>query len=204
MVQVARQALADDLCLLADVKDYVFRGGGNQTNLDDNLIQRLISAASQWMREETSREFAAMGYNEIRSGAGGRQTVMFVKNPPIQSVTSVYVDGNNIAPKPAGQTNYTQPGFSFTDDHVTLWGAIFTDGVDNVEIDYTGGYNSVPYDLEQACIEAVAWAYREIDRLGQKSKILAGETVTFDMSAMSDRAQRTLQRYQRVTPGVGT
>jgi len=200
----ARQELANDLCQLSDVKDYVFRGAGNQTKEDDNLLQRLISAASDWIRLETSRNFEVANYTEIRSGAGGRQLVMFVKNRPIISVAHVYVDGQEIPAKPTGANNFNVNGYSFSDSYISLTGYLFTDGIDNVEIHYQAGFNSVPNDLEQTCVEAVAWAYREIDRLGQKSKILAGETVAFDMGALSERGKRALERYQRVTPGMGT
>jgi hypothetical protein len=200
----ARQELTNDLCQLSDAKDYVFRGAGNQTLEDDNLLQRLISAASDWIRLETSRNFEAANYTEIRSGAGGRQLVLFVKNRPIISVSHLYIDGQEIPAKPTGANNFNTNGFSFSDSYISLTGYLFTDGIDNVEIHYQAGFNSVPNDLEQTCVEAVAWAYKEIDRLGQKSKILAGETVAFDMGALSERGKRALERYQRVTPGIGT
>jgi hypothetical protein len=200
----ARQALADDLCRLQDVKDYIFRGGGNQTQTDDNLLQRLISAASDWIRLETSRRFEANNYTETRSGAGGRQMVLFLKNRPIITVSKLYIDGIEIPARPIGANNFNTDGYSFSENYISLRGHIFTDGIDNIEVQYQAGFNEVPRDLEQTCIEAVSWAYREIDRLGQTSKVLAGEQINFDMGALSERGQRCLERYQRVTPGMGT
>lgn len=194
-----RQAQGNDLCALQDVKDYVFRGGGNQTQTDDNLLQRLISAASQWIRKETAREFMAANVTETRSGTGGR--IMFVRQPPIISVSSVYVNGNSIPAKSSNVADYLNSnGYSFSDDYISLFSYVFDRGLDNVVISYQGGFNSVPYDLEQACIEATSWAYRELDRLGHKSKSLAGETVVFETAALSERAQRALERYRKVIP----
>ncbi len=198
MNETVYNANSNDLCALKDVKDFVFRGGGNQTSTDDNFLQRLITMASGYICGETSRNYAANNYTEIRSGTGGR--IMFVKNPPIISVTSVHVNGNAIDAKSTDVTQYlTSNGYAFAEKYVSLYGNNFERGLDNVQIVYRGGYNSVPVDLQSACIELVGWAYREIDRLGQISKVLAGEQVNFNLNAMSKRAQQTVNRYRRLT-----
>ena len=198
---MARQSQTSDLCLLQDVKDYLFRGGGNQTNYDDSLLQRIISGASEWIRQETSRDFEAGNMTEVRSGTGGR--IMFVKRPPIISVSSVYVNGNSISVKSSNVANYlNSEGYSFTGDHISLFGFIFTRGLDNVQLTYMGGYNSVPYDIEQACIETVGITYRELDHLGFKSKTLSGETITFSEASLTERSKATIGRYKSPIPKI--
>ena len=198
---MVRQSQSNDLCVLQDVKDYLFRGGGNQTNADDNLLQRIISGASEWIRQETSTEFTAGNVTEIRSGTGGR--VMFVKRPPINSVTSVHIDGQSISAKSSNVADFiNSSGYSFqaNGSYISLSGNIFSRGIDNVQLIYNGGYNSIPFDLEQACIEMIGFTYRELDRLGMISKTLAGETITFSVEALSKRSWEVLQHYKSPIP----
>lgn len=193
------QSGANDFCALADVKTYVFRGGGNATLTDDDLIQRMITALSQSIEKDLSRGIKAANYTEVRSGTGTQ--IMFVKNPPIISVTSLYINGLLIPPKSTDVTQYMNGiGYGISEKYVSLFGYSFNRGLDNIQITYRGGYNSVPSDLEQSCIEAVALAYKELDRIGYVSKSLAGETVTFSIQAMSHRAKEIVDRYKRVIP----
>ena len=198
---MARQSQTSDLCQLQDVKDYLFRGGRNQTIVDDNLLQRIISGASEWIRQETSTEFTAGNMKEIRSGTGGR--IMFVKRPPINSVTSVHIDGQSISAKSSNVADFLKNnGYSFqaNGSYISLSGNNFARGIDNVQLIYNGGYGEIPFDLEQACIELVGLTYRDIDHLGHISKTLAGETITFDKSALSARSKATLGRYKSPVP----
>lgn len=197
---MVRQSQTNDLCELQDVKDYLFRGGGNQTATDDNLLQRLITAASEWIRQETSRNFTAGNYTEIRSGAGGR--ILFFRNPPANSVSSLYVDGNSIPARNANVTAYGENGYIFDENKILLTGYTFNRGVMNVQMTYGMSNNTTFPDLEEVCVEMTALTYREIDRLGHVSKVLAGETVTFDLKALSHRSKETLEHYKSPIPKI--
>lgn len=59
-------------------------------------------------------------------------------------------------------------------------------------------YSYVPSDLAQACREIVAERYSYKDRVGQTSKVLGQETVSFSLKDMPDWAATTLQPYKRV------
>ena len=127
--------------------------------------------------------------------------MIFVKRPPVISITSIYVDGSSIPAKSSNVADYLNSnGYSFADSYISLFGYSFTRGLDNIRLVYQGGYNSVPPDIEQTCIELVGWTYREIDHLGHSSKVLAGETVNFDTSALSKRSKATLGRYKSPIP----
>jgi hypothetical protein len=197
---MSSQKQTDDLCSLDDVKSYVFRGGGDMTKQDDDLLQRLITAVSEFLRKEASTVFDVQTHTEIRSGAGGRQRMMHFKFRPCTSVSSLYIDGVLIPARSTSPTAYGSSGYTFTEDHITLSGYTFTHGKDNVQMAYEAGYDSVPKDLQQASIVTVGRRYREIERLGQKSKILQGESVTFDLDDLDDFSQRTIDRYKRVIP----
>lgn len=63
-------------------------------------------------------------------------------------------------------------------------------------INITYGY--LPSDITQACIELVSLRYRERKRIGEKSKTVAGESVTFDSSDMPASVKLYLTQHKKV------
>lgn len=61
-------------------------------------------------------------------------------------------------------------------------------------------YSYIPSVLEQACIETVAERYRYRDRIGQASKNISGEVVSFSLKDMQDYVKSALQPYRRLVP----
>ena len=71
------------------------------------------------------------------------------------------------------------PGYIFTDIMLVLIGYGFNRGMANVMVSYTAGFATVPLEIEQACIELIAFRYREAQRVGMSSKGMLGETTSF-------------------------
>jgi hypothetical protein len=60
-------------------------------------------------------------------------------------------------------------------------------------------YSFTPPDIEQACIELVILRLNESGRIGEQSKVLAGENVTyFTRAALTDSIMECLSNYRRV------
>lgn len=55
---------------------------------------------------------------------------------------------------------------------------LFPRGTANIDVRYLGG-RDVPEAVRDACVQLVALRFAERDRIGFKSKSLAGETVAF-------------------------
>lgn len=159
---------------------------------DDVLLARLITAASGYIGTWLGRTLGIASYTEIRDGTGGQR--LGFRHTPAQAVQSVIVDGMAISPS-AGAP---QPGYLFDDRVMTLIGHRFTRGESNVVLAYTAGFTATPAELEQACIELVGLRYRERDHIGQSSKGLGGETVSFSEKDMSDDIKTILTAYRRV------
>ncbi|HYM30436.1 MAG TPA: hypothetical protein VEU47_04005 [Candidatus Cybelea sp.] len=181
-----------DLTTLANVKAW-FSPPLTATT-DDALLTRLVTAASQFIQTWLGRTIAETAYVETRNGAGG--TRLFLRNRPVVSVASLAVDGVAIAPS----SGPGQPGYLFDDSAVYLTGYAFTRGAQNVAVAYTAGYAATPPELEQACIALVALRYKERDRIGQVSKNLAGEVVSFAQKDMPADVQTLLDQYRSVVP----
>ena len=181
-----------DLTTLANVKAYL--SPPLTTTNDDALLTRLVTAASQFIQAWLGRTIAETAYNETRNGLGA--TRLFLRNRPVTNVTSVAVDGVAIAPA----SGPGQPGYLFDDNSVYLTGTAFTRGQQNVAVAYTAGYAAMPPELEQACIALVALRYKERDRIGQASKNLAGEVVSFAQKDMPADVLTVLDQYRAVVP----
>jgi hypothetical protein len=61
-------------------------------------------------------------------------------------------------------------------------------------------YSYTPFEIEQAVISLIGLRYRERDRIGQVSKTLAGEVVTFSTKDMTDDIKTLLSNYRKVVP----
>lgn len=184
---------AGDLTTLANVKAYL--SPPLATTADDALLSRLITAASGFIQNWLNRTIASATYTDTRNGTGG--TRLFLRNRPVTAVASVTVDGVAI---PLGGPQPTTGGYLFDDSSVYLIGYSFTKGAQNVVVQYTAGYATVPFEIEQACIAFVVLRYKERDRIGQVSKNLGGEVVSFQQKDMPPDVATLLDQYRNVVP----
>ena len=159
----------------------------------DELIETLlIPAASDHIRMELSWNVLTSSYSETRNGTGGR--ALFLSYGPVTAVSLVKINGTTILP----QADPLREGYRFDNQMIILNNSRFYPGFGNVQVDYTAGYATVPQDIRLACNELVLWKLRELERLGQVSKSIAGEVITFSTAAMSSGVKRTLQVYKKV------
>jgi len=181
-----------NLTSVENVKEYL--GIADATDADDILFNRLIRAASDFIRTYIGRDITDEDYNERLNGNGSDRMVM--RNYPIISVRTLAIDGVSI---PAAK-NFRESGYLFDADTIYLVGYRFTRGVQNVVISYSAGYEEVPFGIEQACIDLVSLKYRERERVGVQSKTLATEQVTYKIWDLTESAKNMLNGYQRRTP----
>ena len=186
-------AAPDDLCTVNELAAWL----PNYNHNDDVNLQNLITYGSLQILTYLNRSHllaSAIGaLNEVYDGNDSDRLLPHYF--PIISVTSVIVDGVSIAPS-------TQPsvaGFLWDSRRVLLRAYTFTRGVQNVQIAYSAGYSSVPLDLKQAGIEALALAYRQRTHIGEKSNSMGGQvTLGFDMSDVPERSLAVFSQYRRI------
>jgi hypothetical protein len=189
-----------DLTCLTDVTAWLQTGQNPFPAVDDALLMRLISAASQFIQTWLQRQIAVSDWIEVRDGNGGQRLAF--ANFPASAVISLSIDGLAIPPAPAG--GRFGAGYVFSPTELALRGYVFTRCAQNVIVTYTAGYTNVPPDIAQACIELVCQRYRERSRIGEVSKaLMSGETVTFSQKDMSDDVKTLLAQYQVVAPVSG-
>jgi len=179
-----------DLTTLASLKQYL----GITDSSSDTVLAKLITAASVAVDYEVGYSIGSSTYTDVLDGNGA--DIIHPPMRPITSVASVAVDGMDYQ-------LVESRGVGFCFDYRAVWlvgGGRFSLGRRNVEITYTAGYTDIPADIEQAVNEMIGLRYRERDWIGFVSKSLAGETVTFNTSALPKSTQAVLRQYVRVTP----
>jgi hypothetical protein len=184
-----------DLTTLANAKQWM----NVSTTTDDALITRLVSAASQFVQKYIHRQIAVAPYTDVRNG--NDQWEMVLANWPIVSVTSVTVNGNVIAAAPAMVPGGVPTvGYLNDEETVYLYGSRFYRGVQNVQIVYEAGYAETPIEIEQAVIELIALKYTGRQHMGQNSKSIQGEVISYFTGDMPRETQTMLNQYKKVMP----
>lgn len=176
-----------DLTTLTNVKSFLNIDSTNSNN--DAELSRLITSYSSLIRSWVNRDLTTASYVDYCNGTGSNM-IMF-PNYPVTAVSSVTIDN----------TVVTSTDYMFDETRLILKnGRTFTYGRNNVVLSYTAGFATVPYEIEQICIEMVSKTFKKRDRIGLSSKGLAGETTSYDLQDMRDETRSLLASYIKVIP----
>lgn len=181
-------AAESDLCLLSDVR--VWLEMADNVTKYDGALQRLITACSGMMLRYMERLIAQADYRHNMDGPGSDMLVL--PNYPIARVSSIAVDGVAV---PTSNISHDSKRTIYLDGAYR-----FARGRNNIALRYTAGYDTVPVDLAQACIDTVALRWRERDRIGQSSKGMAGETTTFSLADFPRQVITLMDTYKNRVP----
>ena len=180
----------DDFCGAGDVKDYL----GVTNSTDDPLFARLAAAATAWIRSYLTRDVSLNSYVEQVDGTGARS--ISLKNYPILGVASVTTGQPGMALQTLTQgTDYIYSGrqIKFVTD-------LPPRGPGTIVVSYTAGYEAVPWDIQQAAITIAALYYKRKSRLGEVSKIVGGETISFSQKDVPDDVKTSLDQWKSMVP----
>lgn len=165
------------------VKDYLRIAPEDTSN--DSSLERQINAVSEWLERYCNRHFEKSIYTELHIGHGREN--LLLEQYPILSVESITVNENAVS---ASEYEIrSEEGILYRE---RLWPAkSFLEGLDwdpiqgkrNIEVVYTAGYvlpkddstetpRTLPYDLEDACIQLVAIRHEK-----RGSEHLSSETI---------------------------
>jgi hypothetical protein len=156
-----------------------------KTNDDDILLQRLITAESKAIEKVLQRPVLAERRTDFIQSYGSATIMPPVT--PIQEIAVVLLDGEEVPVRHDGLQVWRTDG-------------LFWPRNSRIQVTYIAGYDEVPLDIEQACIELVAFHYRGRDRIGHASKSIAGETVSFITGHMPTAVAARLAPYRKVAP----
>lgn len=147
---------------------------------DSTIIKQIITSASYWANNYTSRTLK--GDSLIEYYDGDNSTILFTKNYPIISITNLYQDSDRA---------FGTDTIIDTDDYVydkvrgkiTGINTSFWEEVQTIKLDYIAGYATVPNDLENAIIILVDWLYKSYDdhKWGVTAVGVADQRISYEL-----------------------
>jgi len=194
-------AASTDLTTLANAKEYLGISGSD----DDTLLGNLIDRASEAIENYCRRKFAQETLTEYYDGRGSHRLVL--NRRPVSSITSIYDDLDR---------DFTEDTLIDADDYVLYpdegivefkntastfpsTAAYFYDGQRNVKVTYVAGYETIPTDVEQACLMLVALLYNRAKQRadGIKQESQAGAySVAYAGMLMTPEIKALLEPYR--------
>ena len=177
-----------ELTTLTRVKEYLDIESDDTTF--DSLLQRSITASSRQIEAYCNRALDIQNYSEDYDG--NASDILFLRSTPIVSVTSLSIDDEALQPEE----------FKVYDDYLRLVSRLFTPGKLNVSVEYSAGFfdaqtGSPPADLEDACIQLVAFKFNlrgadglEARRVGQSADSFAGLAIPLSVVIILDKYRR--------------
>jgi len=187
-----------------DMKRFLNITGDTQ----NDLLVNLINGSSSFMEMQTRRRLIAADYDSATDKAncwvdGNNSKIVFLKQYPINSVSSVVVSGATISAAEAtdyyGSTGYV----IYSDRGILFYDNGFDTGIQNVRVSYNAGYAKTTreyYELQELCRSLVSRVYNTRDKLGFKSETLMNYQYTMADIKAWDKAgniQVVLNRYKR-------
>lgn len=168
------------------------------TDANTVIITFWINAASRFCNEQTRRLLKSRTLTEYYSGDGTK--TLFTRQYPITTLTSVHDDLDR---------SYGSDTALDTDDlallpqdvayKIVYDGGIFNRGIKNLKVVYVAGYTTVPYDLQEACLEIIAYWYKnhKEGRFGLTSRNIGDGSINIETTEIPKSAYTVLQRYKK-------
>lgn len=153
---------------------------GITDNAQDSLLTNIINRSTDTIESYcNNRRFALTVYaNEEYDGTGTQ--LINARHYPITAMTAYERNDGSV-----GTTDWNSlqndfikyvedgdgPGQFFYEQG-------FVRGTKNYRFSYTAGYATIPYDLEEACLELSVWFYKQRQSMGMKSETLGEYSYT--------------------------
>lgn len=169
---------------------------------DDNILAGLINRLSARIETYCGYKFKGRSFTEYHNGLGWSPSV-FVSNPPIISVSEVWDDTDRAFTDSANDLISSGDYMIYASEgEIRLYNneTVFSKGHQNIKITYSGGYDSIPEDLQGACILFVMRDYRMIkDKIqGYMTKSAGGTSQMIDMQAIPRDVKAVLDSYKLI------
>lgn len=151
-----------------------------ETLFDTPYAEFLINTASGFIEKYCNRSIkSAVRTGEEYDGNGFKK--LYVKNPPITAVSAIHqwdTYNDESLYEYSADTEYL---IDEDGQYIYLRG-VWSIGVHNYQITYTGGYTTIPDDLKYACAQFCAWINNNKNSMGIKSERIGTYAITYGMA----------------------
>ena len=176
---------------LSEFKAYLWITDTSQ----DTLLEILLNSANDFVESYIGRKVWADDYTEYKDGDG--QRIILLDNYPVNTITSFQVNKWTIE----------TPEFEDIDANSyklspKIWQLFLTfykrRGFQNYKIVYNAWYDPIPWDLKLATLKLAAWYYNQRTSDWVKSESVAGDSIGFDTTEISNDVLVILNNYRDV------
>lgn len=178
----------------------------------DTLIDRLISAMTDFIEGECNRRFKETPYaNEVYSVSGEKPKYVFLKQAPASALTLQYRAGTPSAPS---WTNFIADDYELLEDGKSGIVRVYSlpAGTNVIRATYTAGYkidfpnagsatHTLPFDISDLCEKLAVKEFKKRDAEGKSSEAFEGGTTNW--KELLDEADKlVIGRHRRPAPFV--
>jgi hypothetical protein len=204
---------AIDLATLSQVKGYLYTVQG--TPADDYVLQWLTTSASQYLLSQTHRASLNSVSTQTEPYNGTGQPQITTREFPITAVQSVVINGYSVPATPTtGPQAYLQPGWAIGLNGTSIvlssggtgsWypgygvPSVFPRGILNVVISYSAGYDGIPFDINEACVQLIGQNYKRRGWIDEASRAFAagGGQTTYRNWDAPTQVRKVINDYSR-------
>lgn len=133
-------------------------------NIGATLLGELLDAATEFIENWCHRTFASTVHAEVYDGQG--DSILIADNLPITDVASVVIlwnDDTTTTIDNTGEDEFRydpQTGIIKFSPNTTADYAYFPKGFQNITLNYTAGFATIPESVQEACIEVALAFYK--------------------------------------------
>jgi len=171
---------------------------GISTHEKDELLKMLINMSTDFIETKCGRRFASTVYTDSKYNGTGNNELVLTQFPVI-SFTSLY---RNTSCDNSDNWELIDSSDYWIDlsSGVISKTSIFSKGVQNYKVTYTGGYATIPYDLQYSCMTFVSDFLTKGKSSGIKSESLGDHSITFeDIYQTNNTIKDILNNYMNVS-----
>lgn len=118
---------------------------------EDEILYQLIERASRMIEDYTHRIFVKQGYQETLNNINKDKIIL--SQIPVISIETILMDEDILL---SYDKFDAESGIVYLDN---WWGSFYIMPVNKIIIEYTAGYEEIPGEIENACIELVKDMY---------------------------------------------
>lgn len=165
---------------------------------NDIKITQFINSASWFCNSYTQRKLLSRTLTEYYSGDGTSE--LFTLNYPISSITTVHDDLDRSY---GSDTLITATDLVIMPNDlaykIVYDGGVFNVGIRNIKAVYVAGYATIPYDLEEACLQIIGLFWNNVDKgwLGIIQQSLADGSINIESTYIPKSAMQILDHYKK-------
>jgi len=171
--------------LISAAKFKAYKKIGSADTTNDTLIGYYVDWVTDYINKYCRRELRSTVYTNAYLDGNGTNYLRNLQQP-ITTLTAFTLDDVDIKDDVE----------VYNDGTCLYYSGGFTEGVQNIKITYTGGYSTIPMDIELAAYVLIDMLYGRRDQIGVMS-VSTPDGSSFSLSdlAIPDIILQTLDRY---------